>query len=63
MGARTANPFIKFMISPMGRAARIVVGAALVVWGLFGLDGGVGIVVAIVGVVPLLAGALDVCIF
>lgn len=57
------NPFIRFMASPAGRIVRIVAGLALVAWGLLGLTGATGIVVAIVGAVPLLAGAFDICLF
>jgi hypothetical protein len=57
------NPFIKFMASTAGRVIRIVVGIALIAWGLMGLSGTTGIIVAIVGAVPLLAGLFDFCIF
>jgi len=57
------NPFVKFMASTTGRIIRVVAGIALVVWGLIGLGGTVGIVVAIIGVVPLLAGLFDFCVF
>lgn len=57
------NPFVKFMISPAGRALRVVAGIALIVWGAWGLGGAVGIVVALVGAVPLLAGLFDFCVF
>jgi len=32
-------------------------------WGLFGLSGTTGYVVAIIGVVPLVAGLFDFCLF
>jgi hypothetical protein len=57
------NPFIAFMASPTGRIVRIVAGVALIAWGLMGLGGTWGIVVAIVGAVPLLAGLFDFCVF
>lgn len=57
------NPFIKFMASKTGRITRIVAGAALIVWGLLGLTGTTGIIVAVIGLVPLLAGLIDVCVF
>jgi hypothetical protein len=57
------NPFITFMSSNAGRIARIVAGLALIGWGLLGLGGAAGIVVAIIGFVPLVAGAVDVCLF
>lgn len=57
------NPFVSFMASPAGRVVRIVAGVALLAWGLLVLGGPVGIVVAIVGLVPLLAGLFDFCVF
>ena len=55
--------FAKFMSSGLGRGVRIVVGLALIVIGLFSLGGTGGIILAVVGAVPLLAGVLDVCLF
>jgi hypothetical protein len=43
--------------------ARVLAGIALIAWGLFGLSGSTGIVVAVIGAVPLLAGLVDVCLF
>ena len=57
------NPFVKFMASPTGRIVRIVAGVVLIAWGLLGLGGTTGIIVAVVGAVPLLAGLFDVCLF
>ncbi len=57
------NPFIKFMASTAGRVTRVVAGLALILWGLLGMGGTTGIVVAIVGLVPLVAGLFDFCIF
>ena len=57
------NPLISFMASPAGRITRIVAGAALIAWGLLGLGGTTGIVMAIVGAVPLEAGLFDFCVF
>jgi len=57
------NPFVSFMASTTGRIVRIVAGIVLVVWGWFGLGGTVGIIVAIIGLVPLLAGVFDFCVF
>jgi hypothetical protein len=54
--------FAKFMSSGLGRGIRIVAGLVLIVLGL--VSGGTGgIIVAVVGVVPLVAGVLDVCLF
>ncbi len=57
------NPFISFMASLTGRVVRTVAGLALLAWGLLVLGGPVGILVAIVGLVPLLAGLFDFCVF
>jgi hypothetical protein len=57
------SPFISFMASPIGRLVRIIAGIALIAWGVLGLSGTTGIVVAIVGAVPLLAGLFDFCLF
>jgi hypothetical protein len=53
----------QFMASFAGRVTRIVAGVVLVAGGLLAIGGTAGIVVAVVGLVPLAAGALDVCIF
>lgn len=57
------NPFIKFMASTTGRIVRIVAGIGLIAWGLLGITGTVGILVAVIGLVPLLAGLFDFCVF
>lgn len=57
------NPFLKFMASTTGRIVRIVAGIALIAWGLMGLSGPAGYIIAVVGAVPLLAGLFDFCIF
>ena len=57
------NPLIKFLASTAGRIVRILAGIALIVWGLAGLGGTVGIVLAVIGAVPLLAGIFDFCVF
>jgi hypothetical protein len=57
------NPFISFMASIAGRITRVVAGIALIAWGLLGLGGTTGIIVAIIGAVPLVAGLFDFCVF
>ena len=57
------NPFVSFMASTAGRIVRIAAGIALIAWGLLGLGSTAGIIVAIVGALPLLAGLFDFCIF
>jgi len=51
------------MASTAGRIARVVAGIVLVALGLLVLKGTVGIVVAVVGLVPLAAGLFDFCVF
>lgn len=54
---------VKFLASPAGRLVRIVAGIVLVAVGLFVLQNSGGIVLAVIGLVPLLAGLLDFCVF
>jgi Inner membrane protein YgaP-like, transmembrane domain len=54
---------VKLMVSPAGRLVRFAAGVALIGWGLLGLTGAAEIAVIVVGLVPLLAGALDGCVF
>lgn len=57
------NPFCTFMASSTGRIIRVVAGVALAALGLLVLKGTAGIIVAVVGLVPLAAGLLDFCVF
>ena len=57
------NPFVKFMASPAGRITRILAGLILVALGLFVIHGVGGIILAVVGLLPLLAGLFDFCVF
>ncbi len=53
--------FARFMARSVGRGIRVVLGIALIVWGSsMGTTVGVGL--AIVGVVALLAGAFNFCL-
>jgi hypothetical protein len=54
--------FAKFMAGPIGRGVRIIAGVILVLVGLLGVGDVGGIVLAAVGVVVFLAGALNVCL-
>jgi len=54
--------FVSFMKSGAGRATRIVAGAAMIAVGV-AIGGTGGIILAVVGVVPLLAGVFNVCLF
>jgi hypothetical protein len=52
-----------FLASQTGRIVRIVAGLALILVGWLALQGAAGWIVAIVGLVPLLAGLFDRCVF
>lgn len=56
--------FARFMASTAGRLIRIVAGIALIVVGIWVLNANTtGIILAVVGAVPLLAGLFDFCVF
>ena len=57
------SDFINFMENPVGRVIRIVVGAALIIWG-FGLAGGtpLGFTVGVIGILPLATGIWGGCL-
>jgi Zn-dependent protease len=55
--------FARFMTSLAGRLIRIVAGIALIVIGLAVVHGTGGIILAIVGLVPLVAGVFNFCVF
>lgn len=55
--------FVKFMSSTAGRITRAVAGIVLIVVGLFVVHGTGGIILAVVGVLPLAAGVFDFCVF
>ena len=55
--------FVKFMASGTWRILRVVTGIALIGVGLMLVGGTTGYVIAAVGLIPLLAGLLDVCLF
>lgn len=52
--------FARFMASPLGRGIRIVAGAVMIIAGLV-MGGGGGIALAVVGLLPLLAGVFNIC--
>ena len=53
---------IDFLASSTGRWVRIAVGGVLFAVGLLAIEGTAGTIVAVIGLVPLLAGMLDVCL-
>ena len=54
--------FARFINSPTGRVLRLVVGVALILWGYARLGTSAGIVLIVVGLVPLVAGAFNLCL-
>jgi len=54
---------IHFMATTQGRWLRIIAGIVLMALGLLVLKDTLGIILAIVGLVPLLAGLFDFCVF
>lgn len=55
--------FVRLMSSTAGRIGRVIAGTVLVAWGLVGIGGDTGSIVAAVGALPLLTGTLDLCLF
>jgi hypothetical protein len=56
------SSFAHFINTVAGRIVRLVAGIALIMWGYFLLDETLGIVLIIVGLIPFVAGALDLCV-
>ena len=56
--------FAQFVNSPIGRIARILAGLGLIFigWGYTQQTGFAGIILIVVGLVPLAAGALNLCL-
>ena len=54
--------FARFVASPLGRGGRIALGLALIAWGIGGVGGGPGWVMAIAGLLPLSLGIINGCI-
>lgn len=57
------NAVFEFMASSAGRLVRMVAGLILVVVGILLVEQVWGWILIIVGLVPLLAGVFDVCVF
>jgi hypothetical protein len=54
--------FARFMASPLGRGSRILLGLALMVWGIGSVGGVLGWIIAIAGLLPLTLGIINGCI-
>ena len=57
-----SRAFAVFMASGAGRLLRIAVGAGIIAWGWSRHEQTVGIILMVVGLVPLLAGLFNVCL-
>jgi len=55
--------FARFMSSSFGRLLRVVAGILLILLGLAIVHGTGGIILVIVGLVPLVAGVFNFCVF
>ncbi len=53
---------IEFLASIAGRNLRIAVGLVLIVIGLLVVKESLGLLIAVIGLVPLSAGLLDICL-
>jgi len=54
--------FAEWMATPLGRILRVVGGGVLIYLGLNVVQGVAGTVLALVGVVPITAGLLNLCL-
>ncbi len=54
--------FVQFMNSPAGRIARAVAGVLLIWAGLAVVGGVAGVILALVGLLPIVAGVAKVCV-
>ncbi len=54
--------FAKFMAGPIGRGVRILAGVLIMLLGLVVVQGTGGIILAVIGVLPILAGAMNFCL-
>ncbi len=59
--------FVSFLSSAAGRTLRIVVGLGLIGWGVYlavvASNMTTGVILAVIGLLPLVAGLSDVCVF
>ena len=54
--------FVTFMNATLGRTLRVLLGITLIIFGLLLLGGTVGIVVALVGLLPIALGLWGRCL-
>src|SRR5262249_30608232 len=56
------SPFAQFINSPLGRLVRVVAGVVLIGWGLTQRGTSTGIILMVVGLIPLAAGTFNLCL-
>lgn len=54
--------FARFMASPLGRGARIIIGLVLIGIGIGKVGGAAGWIIAIIGLLPLILGVINGCV-
>lgn len=54
--------FVRFMTSTAGRLARVVLGLVIIALGQFVVQGTPGLIMTIVGLIPIAGGLLDFCV-
>ncbi len=54
--------FARFMASPLGRGARIVIGLGIIGWGIGWVGGVTGWAIAVAGLLPVTLGIINGCI-
>ena len=57
------NSFFRFMVTRTGSIIRMMVGLILIVVGICWGQGTAGYIMVIIGLVPILAGIFDKCLF
>jgi hypothetical protein len=57
-----SHAFAAFMASAVGRLLRVLAGIAIVAWGWTMRDSTTGVVLMVVGLLPIFAGAANVCL-
>ena len=56
------SAFARFVNAPSGRFARIIAGLGLIAWGYTQRGSATGLIFMVVGLVPLVTGAFDLCV-
>jgi uncharacterized protein (DUF697 family) len=54
--------FVKFMTSSKGRAARVIAGLVVLTVGLAVVQGTLGLILALIALVPIAGGVFDFCL-